>query len=603
MITKKMGIKIKMKYKEIASSAIRRRGGIIAIFSTLLFLGGFGICLGVEPQGALASALGLPPWLTSFDALQMTIADAIITLASSVLWVAGILFNYSMSYTLNIATVITQTGVVNIGWEIFRDLSNMVFIFILLIISIGTILGTQSYNAKNLLVKVILVALLINFSLFTTKVIIDASNVLTVGFYNATISSAVTAGGTETPIDKGISSIFAQSLKLHTIYDHTTLKPVAGGNVTLEPKNIWTVCIFGSIFLLVTAFVFFAASILLIKRLVVLMFLMMISPLAFLGMILPATQAHSKKWWQTLFAESFYAPIYMMFTYVVAKGITSPEFRNSIGGGAGSGQSDTFASVLTGSAGEGMSFIILNFILIIGLMLASIIAASKLGATGAGGMIDMGKKLQGWGQGKIGAGTFGAAGRFGRRFVGGGAQRWSETMEKSGWAKKGGFGSKLALKTLRGVGDSSFDIRNTEIGKTMKIGTGIKGGYKTVHDTAKKAEISHAKSLNLKGAELGAYGTNVKNRSIWTSMVTGTTYAGQKQAGEALEKEYIYKTDLKNAKKVLKRENDELSDIRKARTAGLATPAAVDRQRDIVSDADDAVEKIKEKIKKLTEIK
>jgi len=459
---------------------------IISLLSTLVFFGGVKV---------------VNAWPFSWEEIQINIANAIIQLASKVLWLAGIMFNYSMSYTLDFKTVIDNVGVVEIGWKIFRDLSNMMFIFILLAIAIATILGIQSYGAKNLLKNVILVALLMNFSLFTTKLIIDASNVFTAGFYSA-ITKETQAEEKDASWDKGISAIFSSALKLETIYksDDMAKSSTKVNGTVMTVKNIWTICIFGSIFLIVTAFVFFAASILFVKRLVVLMFLMMLSPLAFLGMILPATSSYSKQWWSTLFKESFYAPIFVMFIYVVALGITDDKFQKMFGGEK-SGSS--FASVITGNAGGGMSFVIFNFILIIGLMLASIITASKLGAAGASGMESMGKNLNKWGQGKIkggtgkmlGATTFGVGGRLARKAVGGTSQRAADAITGSNWAKRGGIGSKLTLKTLRNVGDSSFDFRNTDTGKKIGMGTGIKGGYKTKRDTAKKDELAYAKKL------------------------------------------------------------------------------------------------------------
>ena len=71
------------------------------------------------------------------------------------------------------------------GWKSTRDLANMFFIFILLFIAIATILQLSSYGAKALLAKLIIFALLINFSLFITRVIIDSGNITAMFFYDA----------------------------------------------------------------------------------------------------------------------------------------------------------------------------------------------------------------------------------------------------------------------------------------------------------------------------------------------------------------------------------------------------------------------------------
>lgn len=72
---------------------------------------------------------------------------------------------------------------VKVVWSAVRDLANMAFIFILLWISIATILRVRGSQAKDILVKLIIVALLVNFSLFVTRVIVDVGNMFSMFFY------------------------------------------------------------------------------------------------------------------------------------------------------------------------------------------------------------------------------------------------------------------------------------------------------------------------------------------------------------------------------------------------------------------------------------
>jgi hypothetical protein len=70
------------------------------------------------------------------------------------------------------------------AWTVVRDLSNIFFILILLYVSIQLILGLGGSDAKKTIAKVIVIALLINFSMFFTEVVIDSSNILALVFYN-----------------------------------------------------------------------------------------------------------------------------------------------------------------------------------------------------------------------------------------------------------------------------------------------------------------------------------------------------------------------------------------------------------------------------------
>lgn len=616
---------------------------IISLLSALFFLTGYKICWGFPYE----------------NEIKMWIGGLLLWVPSQILRLVGLLFDEVMKYTLKFSDLLEGTQVVNLGWDIFRDMSNMVFIFILLTIAIATILGNASYGAKSLLVKVILVALLINFSLFTTKVIIDAANVFTVGFYNGILAGENSSTGIK-GFESGISSVFAGALNLETIFQGNKQfneKAMKVNGSDLNPDNILSVALLGSVVLIITAFVFLAASVLLMKRLVVLMFLMMLSPLAFLGMVLPATSGYSKQWWSTLFKEAFYAPVLMMFLYVVARAITSDEFQAAFTKSADT-TGKGFANVVTG--GDTMT-VIFNFILIIGLLLASLIAASKLGATGASGMMAMGKKMQTWGQNKVkagaGAATFGVGGRLARKTIGGTAQSIAESKWMQDRAAKGGAVSKLSLKSLRKVGDSSFDVRNTDMGKKMGMGTGIKGGYKTQQEKAKKAELTYAKSLKgdsdilardsqgnliagkdgkpVKLSRTEAYAQrklNPPTRNIWNTLVPSKDYpsttikegaknvvgeivrgvgvrTGQREAVEAINTEVTKKRiweeakdklntdpDLINARKLLREARDVLKDIREI---DQRKPTTVERQK--VYSAEDEVKRLETKLKEASE--
>ena len=63
------------------------------------------------------------------------------------------------------------------GWGAVRDVANIFFILMLLYVAIKTVLSLNVTDNKRLVGVIIIVALLINFSLFTTKVVIDASNI------------------------------------------------------------------------------------------------------------------------------------------------------------------------------------------------------------------------------------------------------------------------------------------------------------------------------------------------------------------------------------------------------------------------------------------
>src|SRR5690606_24709247 len=136
---------------------------------------------------------------------------------------------------------------------------------------------------------VIIVAILINFSLFATSLVIDASNVIAIAFYEAIASGAVQEGG-KILGNTGLSGAFMDKLKLTTIFD-------AG---VIDMEGIITIAIMGSILMLVASFVFFAAALMFIIRYVVLILVLILSPIAFVAMVFPGLNSQAKKWREAL---------------------------------------------------------------------------------------------------------------------------------------------------------------------------------------------------------------------------------------------------------------------------------------------------------------
>jgi hypothetical protein len=158
-------------------------------------------------------------WLPSREAQFRQDPLAILILIASLIFKLVGVFFVSMAYILDVAIASTisnvpyQISTISIGWTAVRDLSNMFFIFVLLFIAIQTILGLAGGSAKRWLSHVIIAALLINFSLFLTGVVIDAGNVLAMGFWDKmkTTQAGVTGNS--------VSMQLMQGLKLQTIGD------------------------------------------------------------------------------------------------------------------------------------------------------------------------------------------------------------------------------------------------------------------------------------------------------------------------------------------------------------------------------------------------
>src|SRR3989344_1117634 len=76
----------------------------------------------------------------------------------------------------------SNESVINLGWSVLRDVGNMFFIIVLLVIAIGTIVKSSRYGYQQNLRRLVLMAVLINFSKTITLFFIELSQAVTLYF-------------------------------------------------------------------------------------------------------------------------------------------------------------------------------------------------------------------------------------------------------------------------------------------------------------------------------------------------------------------------------------------------------------------------------------
>lgn len=413
------------------------------------------------------------------------IAEILLKFASLLTGFAAIILNGVVYLTVvKISENYSNIPAIDTAWKTIRDLANMGFIFILLYAAIQTIIGVGK-DTQKLIVKVIVIAVLINFSLFFTKLIIDASNILAITFYDAIAPEALNAAGGFNWTQKGLSDAFMQHLSLQSLYKVAKISTGA----------VITTGIMGSIMLLVAAFVFFAVAILFIIRYVVLILVLILSPIAFLSFVLPQLEKYRSQWWEALSGQAFFAPIYFALTWVtlsVLGGIMSSFGKISgttAGGATALGNLAITGSGAVDSGGGGAFAMLINFIVIIVFLIVSLIIAKEWANKAPGGV----SKLTSWAMGAAGGATLGMAGRFGRLAAGGatmspGSAKYKRLEAQSAEGGFMGAQARLRLATADKLRTSSFDMRGGRIGGAL-AGAGIdagkaqEGGY----DADKKA--------------------------------------------------------------------------------------------------------------------
>ncbi len=418
------------------------------VVATLLVV----VLSGVAAPTALAADAG--------SAVGNFIGNIILTVGASAAKMGGLALDFSVdTLVVGMGDLVNGEqlkGAVNSMWTVIRDICNLAFIFAFIYVGIRTILDADNAGTKRLLAQIIIAALLINFSLLFTKIIIDFSNLTAIAVKEAMMPNSGT-----------FSTNFVQQLGLSGIYgkiDANILENMTKGG------GLWY-SLLGTLFLLFTAFVFVAGAVLLVVRFVALIFIMIFSPILFAATIFPQTSQYASKLWSTLFSYSFFAPAYFLLLLISMRVIEAVKPING-----GYQLADAIPSGDVTMSGSVIVFIIATIF-----MLQSLLLAQKLGVAGGNMAVSVGNKIRGGMQGFAGRITFGRAGEWASR-------KQKELREgDSKWGRAG-----------------AMALRGTGINAAASAASTAKWGGSTSRVDAKKEteEIARARAKSGRVAEI-----------------------------------------------------------------------------------------------------
>lgn len=441
----------------------------------------------------LAALLVLAFPIFSFAAglIESTIWGIVIGFFGWLVGIAGAILDFAIrEYVIGFGASFKTGGVgvaVDTLWVTVRDIFNLTFIFGLVYIGFKMILGSDDTGTRRWLVSLIIAALLVNFSLFITKFIVDFSNILATEI----AQGFPTVGG-----KVAVSTGYMDSLGINKILEVKDLPTDAG----------WSLMFGATILFLVMTFTFAAGGIMLIIRYAALCLFMVMSPLMFLGSVFPQLQSVTSKYWSGFIGRAFFAPLYLLFVYFSYFIITT-----IYGTKGASGEVPDFINILQVQSGATVmnkfGATIMPFILSCIFLIASIVIASKLGADGGNASVGMMKSAGNWTQKKAkqyawGTAKFattqtaGRAARRGSEFVGSRLERQISNMQT-----KGGIGGYLARTQLgEAARQKSAGVRDAKFGlgaslkedreKSAAIGTAARKRQEDQENSAKRNEAA-----------------------------------------------------------------------------------------------------------------
>lgn len=365
-------------------------------------------------------------------------------------------------------------GIVN-SWTILRDLANIFFIVILLLMSFATILKIQSYGYKELLKNLIIMAILINFSKTIAGFMIDIGQVVMLTFVAAI--KDVAAGN--------LTAIFGidKMVSLSTDTDGGT----GSGDIIMA-------YILGGVMMMLVSIVLMAFIVMLVMRIVYLWILVIVSPLAFLANTFPSTKKYFSEWFSRLGKEIIIGPVLIFFLWVsltiLANGAVTTELqKNTSQEQANLGQESIYgAEGQVGLTEAGKWDFVLNFIVALGMLVGSLAAAKSVGSSAMSYGAGAADKLKSYASKAYGGSA---------KFV---AKRsWEGSTGEGGL--KGGLqraGTKLAAPTLMKAGSipvvggllyrAGARVEGAEDQRKQRKQAKIEDRYKYVRDE-RKADV------------------------------------------------------------------------------------------------------------------
>ncbi len=394
-----------------------------------------------------------------------TLGDSVGSLLGSLIgWIIGalgvilVLVMQALVAVAQYSNFISSPAIMN-GWKIVRDVCNMFFVLILLIIAFATILKIENYSYKKWLPKLILMAILINFSKTICGLLIDVAQVVMLTFVNAFKDMA--AGNLVTNL--GVADIL-------TLADNSA------------DVGFWAIVgayVLGLIYVLIALVVVTTMLAMLVMRIIMIWIYVVLSPAAYLMSAFPGGQKYASQWWTEFSKNLIVGPVLAFFIWLSFVSLQTQDMKkdfpvdnlntSQIAAQAGiSGQEDTKSASAIGATNASTPDVFIRFIIAIGMLIGGLKISQEIGGAAGG--------IAGKGMAKISSGA---------AFAGGGIGGFALGKAKAAGSAVGGAvgrsarNQSLGVASLitKGVGSGINRIagknKNTKVGDALKQAGGI----------------------------------------------------------------------------------------------------------------------------------
>ncbi len=331
------------------------------------------------------------PTAASANVVTDTLGLIVGIIANLFIELLGILFTWLVTILVSVAQFnhFIDLEMVQTGWSLARDVANMFFIVVLLIIAFSTILKIQSYHYQRTLVKLIVMAVLINFSKLICGFLIDFFQVIMLTFVNG--FKDVAAGN------------FADSFQIYRM-----LSLAQGDQGSFGSQDTTAIAaVLAVIMLLVADMVLLIMIAVLLYRIAMLWVLVILSPLAYLAYAI--SPKYWSMWWQMFFQHLTSGPVIAFFLWLALltaqKGELEEKLKIESQNAANRGETveDTYLGININSTA------LLNYMAMIALLLGGLAIAQKMAQQSGSVVGSFAQKVQKYGTRTAMLGTGAAA--------------------------------------------------------------------------------------------------------------------------------------------------------------------------------------------------
>ena len=413
----------------------KKFGILLVIIAVLLMAAGPSFAHAADPNGNSANSTKPADTVNFFSCVLASgdvAACSLYKVGIAVDWIIGLfvsLGGFLVRLGLQFNDHIFDSPFIKTGFSVSLAIANLGFVLGIIIIALATILRNQTYGIKQLLWKLVAMAILVNFGLVIAAPIVGLADSMT-QYFNTVISGSGNDGyeGLVTKIGGAfqpqaihgtqlsgstIAAVGCSLALLATPTPGTTALCIKLSQLLSDnrgPEVIFSqtllAVIFGIILSSLVAITLLSLAVLLLVRYVALGILLVLLPLAWLTWIFPSFKSNFTKWWSEFVKWTFFPALMLFFIYLAlitaTRGTDYANKATEIPTGAANGPEAAAGlqvanvDLLTQAANE---------VLLVVLMMGGIFAASSLAGTAGSTVVNGAKATTGWVAGYVGKQT------------------------------------------------------------------------------------------------------------------------------------------------------------------------------------------------------